>query len=156
MTWSYSGDPSTSDLDAVRFHLQDVDTADQLMTDEELQFVLDQWDGVKGSPIWAASVCADRLAAKFAREVMVSADGVSVSIEALQEKYATLAAQLRSEHKEFYGSAGGPLFGGTIFDDFADPSIKPLSFGVGMHDNPEAGPQNMSPGPDLGVPEDAI
>lgn len=159
MTWSYSGDPSTSDLDAVRFHLQDTNTDDQLMQDEEIQFVIDQWSGVKGSNVWAASVCAEKLAGKFAREVAVSADGVSVAVQELQAKYEQMALRLRTEHKEFYGTAGSPDAGGTIFDEWFDPTIKPLAFGRGMHDNMRVGQQDRSGTErplDYTVPEDAL
>ena len=40
MTCSYSGDPSTSDLDAVRFLIQDTDCSDNIFEDEEITFVL--------------------------------------------------------------------------------------------------------------------
>lgn len=144
MTWSYSGDPAASDLDTVRFHLQDTDSDDQLMPDEEIQFVIDQWQPVTGSLVFAAAVCANKLAAKFAREVAVSGDGVSVGVEALQQKYTQMAADLRAEYKEFVGSGGAPTAGGTLFDEAFDSSIKPLSFGKGMHDNHRAGAQDRA------------
>lgn len=40
MSWSYSGDPSTSKLDAVRFYLQDTDVEEPIMTDEDILFLL--------------------------------------------------------------------------------------------------------------------
>lgn len=161
MTWSYSGDPSASDLDTVRFHLQDTDESDQLLPDEEIQFVIDQWEPVTGSLVYAAAVCADRLAAKFAREVSVSGDGVSVGVESLQTKYEQLAMRLRQEYKDFVGTGGAPTAGGTIFGEEFDPTIKPLSFGKGMHDNLRAGSQDYAgkgkqSGWDNGYPEDAL
>ena len=47
---------------------------------------------------------AEKLAAKFAREVNVSGDGTSVGVEALQSKYEQLAVSLRDEHKARYGA----------------------------------------------------
>lgn len=41
MTWTYSGDPGASALDEVRFLIQDTDTNDQLLTDEELNYLID-------------------------------------------------------------------------------------------------------------------
>lgn len=160
MTWTWSQDPATSDLDAVRFHLQDTDSTDPLMSDEEIQFVIDQWVDIKGSNLWAASVCADRLAAKFAREVSVGADGVSVAVEALQQKFQTLAASLRDEYKQFFGTAGVPSAGGTLFNDNYDSTIKPLSFAKAMHDNSRVGQQDFGgsnlQGLDYTAPEDAL
>jgi hypothetical protein len=42
MSCSYSGDPSTSDNDAVRFLLQDTDCAKNIFEDEEIAWVLTQ------------------------------------------------------------------------------------------------------------------
>ena len=142
MSWSYSDDPSASDLDAVRFHIQDTDPDDPLLSDEEIEFLISKWKPVYDSLLYTAAICAETLAAKFAREVNVSGDGTSVGVEALQGKYEQLAVSLRDQHKEFAGVGGAPMVGGTLFDDYFDASIKPLSFAKGMHDNVEAGEQD--------------
>lgn len=158
MTFSYSGDPSASDIDEVRFHVQDTDSSDPLISDEEIQFLIDQWADTVGTNMWVAAMVAENLAAKFAREVAVSADGVSVAVEQLQDKFEQLAVSLRDRHKSFIGAAGSPTAGGTLFDETFDLSIKPLSFGKGMHDNMRAGRQDfagtMQRFPEL--PEDAL
>ncbi len=41
MSWSYSGDPSTSPLDAARFLTGDTDEKSPVLSNEELQFLLD-------------------------------------------------------------------------------------------------------------------
>lgn len=159
MTWSWSGDPSASDLDEVRFHLQDTDETDQLLSDEEINFTIDRWTDVVGTNVWAAAMCAETLAARFAREVSVSADGVSVAVEQLQQKYNDLALSLRDQHKSFTGAAGSPTGNGTIFDVEQDDTIRPLSFGKGMHDNIRGGIQdrgNAVDTPWFTMPEDAI
>lgn len=142
MSWNYSGDPADSDLDAVRFHIQDTDPDDPLMSDEEIEFLIDKWKPVYDSLLYTAAICAETLASKFAREVNVSGDGTSVGVEALQSKYEQLAVSLRDQHKEYAGVGGAPKVGGTLFNDYFDASIKPLSFGKGMNDNPEAGNQD--------------
>ena len=40
MTWSYSGNPGSSLLDEVRFLIQDTDTDDQLLSNEELNYLV--------------------------------------------------------------------------------------------------------------------
>lgn len=47
MSWTYSGDPSSSDLDAVRFCIGDTIETDQLLQDEEIQFLLDTYESVR-------------------------------------------------------------------------------------------------------------
>ena len=40
MTWSYSGDPAASDLDAVRYIIGDTSEDMSLLTDEEIKYEL--------------------------------------------------------------------------------------------------------------------
>ena len=136
MSWSYSGDPSESDLDEVRFYSQDTDSSDQLISDEEIQFVIDQWQPINGSNIYAAAVICEVIAARFAREVTYSADGVSVGTNELQQKYEALALSLRDQYKAMTSVLGDPDVGGILFGETYDPSMKPLVWAKGMNDNP--------------------
>ena len=43
MTTSYSGDPSASDIDNLRFILMDTDVEHPLFSDEELQYLIDTY-----------------------------------------------------------------------------------------------------------------
>jgi hypothetical protein len=142
MSWSYSGDPSASDLDECRFYLQDTEQARPLLSDEELQFLIDSWAPVKDSNLYAAAVAAEVLAAKFAAEINVTADGINVDQGSLQDKYEKLAASLRDQYKALYETGGVPsdadMDGSTDYDS----SIPPLQFGIGFQDNFEAGRQN--------------
>ncbi len=54
MAWSYSGDPSDSDRDAVRWLVQDVNTDNQLATDEEIDFELTEQGSVNGAAVAVA------------------------------------------------------------------------------------------------------
>lgn len=149
MSWSYSGDPSSSDLDEVRFYLQDTDTNDQLLTDEEVQFVIDSLANVYGSNLYAAAQCAERIAAKFAREVSISADGVVTGLNELQEKYETLAASLRAQAESNLGAGAEVFAGGTLWSDLPSQTVKPLSFAKRMHDNYRAGAQDPGSAPEF-------
>ena len=40
MTWSYSGDPSASSLDEVRFLVGDTDSTEQLVQNEEIAYAI--------------------------------------------------------------------------------------------------------------------
>jgi hypothetical protein len=141
MSWNYSGDPADSDLDAVRFYVQDTDTLDQLISDEEIEFLIAQWVPVYGSLIMVASMAAEAIAAKFAREVSYSADGVSIGVQELQQKFDALALSLRDQYKQF-DIGGGPDIGGVLYSDYPDPTIRPTIFAVGQNDNPRAGKQD--------------
>lgn len=142
MSWSYSGDPTSSREDAVRFFVQDTNAEDPLLTNEEINFLVEHWYDLYGSAIFVAAMAAETIASKFAREVSVSADGVSVGTNELQNKYLGLAKQLRAQFL-LEQVAGAPQSFGNNFEEEFDASIKPLSFGVGLFDNAEAGTQDF-------------
>lgn len=109
MTWSYSGDPASSDLDQVRFLIGDTDTDDQLVNNEEVDWSLSQFSVY----IAAAELC-DAIAAKFARKVDKSVGDLKISFSKQGEQYSKKAKQLRSR-----GSFAGitPYAGGISVSD---------------------------------------
>lgn len=153
MAWTYSGDPATSNRDAVRFHMQDTDIDRPLLSDEEVDYLIAQWYVSYGSLILVAAVGCEIVAGKYAGQVTVSADGVSVSVGELQGKYDTLAASLRDQYK--LEQAASPMLEGVMHDLVSDPTIEPLRFGIGFTDNIRVGRQdygNYDPGNWPGVP----
>lgn len=147
MTWTYSGDPSTSELDAVRFALGDTDTSFQLMQNEEINYVIALADPIYSNNFMTASICADLIANSLAREISISADGVTAGADQLQAKFQLLASNLRKMYDRIAGVGAQPFVGGV--DVFCPPdfSVKPLVFGKGFTDNLRAGQQNYG---DLG------
>jgi hypothetical protein len=135
---TYAG-PAASDKDAVRFWVQDTDVSDELLSDSEITYLLDKFLPVHPSVIFVAAMAAEVISAKFAREVSVSADGVSVGTSELASKYRDLASKLRDQAKEDLSAGAFPDLGGVMWDQYKDQSIKPLIFGVGFMDNIEAG-----------------
>ena len=93
MTWTYSGDPSGSSRDAVRFLVGDTDTNDQQITDEEIAWALTQ----RSNTYLAAALIAERIAAQYARKVDKSVDSLSISFSQRQEHYLALARQLKRD-----------------------------------------------------------
>jgi hypothetical protein len=144
--WSYSGDPADSEIDTVRFYVQDTDTLDQLITDEEIEFLIAQWTPVYGNLLMVAAMAAEAIAAKFTREVAYSADGVSIGVQDLQDKYNNLASSLRDQYKQ-YDIGSGNMVEGVLYSDYPDPTIKPTIFRVGINDNPRAGNQDSHHSP---------
>lgn len=151
--WSYSGNPANSPLDAVRFWLQDTDSDQPLMGDAEIAYVISQADPIYGSPIATAALCADILVAHFAQMVDISADGVSVSVGNLGQKFRDLAQALRATYSRLAGVGAQPIALGTSILDCADFDVKPLPFKLDMHDNPRAGAQEFNHGGDAYVPD---
>lgn len=69
MAWSYSGDPSSSTRDSIRFLCGDTDTNDQLLSDEEVDYLADQVSasGSTAATYRAAHRCLLAIASKFSR-----------------------------------------------------------------------------------------
>lgn len=153
MSWTYSGDPKTSDRDAVRFWTGDVDTTRELLSDQELDFLLTSpYDSV----LLAAAAACEVIAGRYAGEVSVSTDGTSVAVSELQNKYEQLALSLRDQYKN--EASGLPFEASSMWPVEHDPSIKPLNFGIGFMDNAEAGSQSFGdydPSSDPFYPEGA-
>lgn len=142
MPWSYSGNPASSDRDEVRFLVGDTDQLMPLLADEEIDYLLAKWQTAYDSNVWTASIAASAIANKFAGVVSINADGVSVQVGDLSARYAETAIRLREQYKS--SSVGGEVdVSNLMYDAELDPSIKPLLFGINMHDNRWAGQQNF-------------
>ena len=136
-SWSYSGNPSASTRDAVRYHLGDTDPDDPLMSDGELDYLITDWSLISTSPRLIAADAAENLANRYAREVTVSADAVTAQLQELVGNYRALAVSLRAQDAN--RNLGGPDLG-VDADSVPDPSVRPLNFSIGMHDNKRSGP----------------
>jgi hypothetical protein len=141
MTFSYSGNPSDSDKDAIRFLIQDTDEDEPFLQDEEIIFIASHWV-LSESIYYAAAQAAETIAARFAREVTVNSDSQTVSTSELQQKFQLLAERLRQMHN-MYMAGGYVDAGGMLKELWRDPTVAPLAFGTGMHDDPEAGQQDL-------------
>ena len=141
MTWTYSGDPANSQLDELRFIVQDVYETLPLLENEEMQYLLDTWMPRYDSIVYVGAIAAATISRKFATLVSVSADGVTVNTSDLSDRYAKLAEMLREESKS--SMVGGEIDITNVLIGYGyDPSLRPLRFSIGLHDNPGAGIQD--------------
>jgi hypothetical protein len=143
MAWSYSGNPTSSVRDEVRFILQDTEITLPLLQNEELDYLLSTWMPRYDSVIFVAAVAAAIIARKFAGVVNVNADGVLVNVADISARYTDMATQLRQEYRESQEVGSEVDISNLMFDAMLDPGIAPLTFGKGMHDNLEAGQQDF-------------
>jgi hypothetical protein len=157
MSFSYDPeDPGATDVASVRTLIQDVDPAHPHLSDEQIQWQIDSisdiYDDVR---MWAA-YCAEMVAAQHAGDVSISADGVTISGNQLRDQWKQLAESLRCEYKQIAGvgidAASAQLAGGA---GAVDRTLAPLTFGIGMHDNPDAGRQDFGGRERWGEPYDA-
>lgn len=131
MTWSYSGDPADDDLNATRFLIGDTDSSDQLVSDEEIEFLISSEDSV----YLAAATALEALSSKFARENSISGDGLSVSAQRSQA-FQQRAVELRKQDKRVRRKGGLPEFTGAKRTRPKDSEYQPHVFGEEMHDIP--------------------
>lgn len=143
MSWSYSGNPNNSSLDAVRFLIGDTISTDPQLQDEEINYELSEENNV----YLAAIACAQALAAKFARLVDKAVDSFRISYSQRQAHYLALANSLttRAAMKD-----GTPYVGGlTETDKLIDsqnPNMVQPEFNRKQFDEPLANtPNNVQP-----------
>jgi hypothetical protein len=133
MTWTYlNGDPATSDRNKVRFLTGDTNEGDQLLQDEEVDFLLAE----QSDPDLAAVDAAEAIAAKFARQADTQNEGLAISASQRSKAYRDIAKELRSRvdvRAEIF--AGGLTVSGkdTMADD--TDAIQP-AFKRGQDDLP--------------------
>lgn len=137
MTWTYGDDPAANSRDAVRFLTGLNDKADQLITDEEIDYVLLE----TGDDVEAAAVAIlDVLAAQFTRLYE------SRTLGERTEEYGDRAAKYRARSQEISGSGGATAAGPrapqiTVADREAalqSTARTPTQFFVGMMRNTRA------------------
>ena len=105
MTWSYSGNPGSSNLDLIRFLIQDTDTTDQLFSNEELTYLFDSY----GDAYSAAIASVTTLIAKGSRvqEESKTVGDLSLSVKsgALVAQWEALLKYLKAERFRFSPAA---------------------------------------------------
>lgn len=141
--WSYSGDPTTSAKDLVRFLIGDTISTRPLLKDAEILAVL----SYQPSPAWAAAACADAIANLFSSKVDKAIGKTSIKLSQQAEAYRKMADRLRAGGPgnlpggDGSGERVGGIFVGGV--DVAeneaireDDSIEQVSIRIGQDDNP--------------------
>ncbi len=148
MAWTYTGNPALSPLDAVRFEVQDTNEAAQLLTDEEVVYVIDQESGertpyTEKQIIRAAARCLEVLDRKFAAR----ADTVEGSLRVTYSKQAKQYAERAKELRKRAAGMNAPWTGGTTASEREarenNTSEVPALFRKGQFNIPYQGPQAM-------------
>ena len=97
MAFSYSGNPGASSLDEIRFLIGDTDTSSQLLSNEEITYLLNAYL----DPYAAAVACVVSLIAQASRSVEESKKvgdlSLSVKTGARLQQWITLKQTLESE-----------------------------------------------------------
>jgi hypothetical protein len=93
--WLYTGEPGTRTIDAVRLLIGDTDSTDQLITDNEISYLLTR----HGSINRTASEACRAIAAKFARLMNRSIGGLSADFSQKYHQYMELADSLLTKEE---------------------------------------------------------
>lgn len=135
MTWTYTGDPSATDRDEVRFLIGDTDFNKPLVQDEEIAYAVAQ----EGNNRMAAVRVARAIAFKYGSKVDKAVGDLRLSYSQLHKQYLSLAKVLAADAAVYGGIpyAGGigvsDKDGNEAKVDRVEPNIR-----IGMHDNPDA------------------
>lgn len=119
MSWTYSGNPANSQIDECRFLLGDTNVSEPIMQDEEIQYIIDMYEGNKNQILYQLF---SRAATIFARDIKRSL-GPQSEDPTERLKYFKEKAE---EYKSKISSAGLSL------PKYAHPKV----FRKGMQNNP--------------------
>ncbi len=145
---TYTWDPSelsTSQLQQVRFELQDTDASNQLLSDEEIEYA-----GTVETNLWgAAAHCAEVIARGFLRKADIKLGrAMQVTYSKMAQQYFDMAVVLR---KKALG-ANVPWVGGMSVSDkvlyLQNPDLVAAIFTKTMQENPWTGgyqPDSLPP-----------
>jgi hypothetical protein len=103
MSWTYSGNPGASSLDKVRFEIGDTISTDQLLSNEEINYVLGLYQDTK----IVAMHCCKIISRNFSRQVDYTLGPQSVRASQRAQMYLKQAEKLEKE----LSSLGGVYLG---------------------------------------------
>lgn len=107
MAWTNTNAPSTSQRDAVRYLVGDLDSTAPLVTDEVIAWEITQWPNL----YLAAASIADSIATLLGRTQGMRADGVTFGDAA--KEYRARAAGLRARGATMGNGSSGAAAGGV-------------------------------------------
>lgn len=97
MTWSYSGDPGASNLDEIRFLIQDTDTDDQLLSNEEINYLYDSYGDAYSAAVAAVGVLIAQASRAVEESKRVGDLSLSVKSGARLAQWQALMDSLKAE-----------------------------------------------------------
>lgn len=169
MTWSYTGNPATSAIDAIRNLVGDTLATDQQLQNEEITWALGENGTGLGtilSPYTdaqiyeAAVLCARMVRSRYVRRITKTIGDTKFDYTSLMKQYDALINDLVKQARRH--SSPVPYVGGISesdkdIDESNDDMVGP-NFRIGMDDNPGTLPNfngtttfTGAAGPDDGV-----
>lgn len=112
--WTYSGDPTDSAKDEVRFLIGDTDSSSQLISDEEVNYLVGIYPASAGTANFLAAAAAARsIAARYTGAVSKQVGSLRINLAERASQYAELAKTLEEAATTGAGQViGAPILGG--------------------------------------------
>ncbi len=131
MAFTWTGDPANSDLEAVRWEINDIDSTNVKFQDAEINYALDQEHSVFNA---AARLC-EQLQVRYTDAASRTMGPLKVDMGELAKTYARKALALRKRAVAFATPYGGGISKAKeeLFENDSD-LIQPV-FEEGMMDN---------------------
>lgn len=135
MTWSYSGNPGASTRDTIRFLIQDTDTSDQLLSNEELDYLITVWSDAYGAALAAVSTLIAKASRSLEESKRVGDLSLTVKSGARVQQWEALYNRLQQERYRVQG--GIPVYNANAFVSTVDRSVEEetMDFYMGQFDN---------------------
>lgn len=122
-TWSYTGNPTNSQRDACRFVIGDTDANNQLLTDQEIEWLLVQWeDNIYSAGAEGCVAIAGKFTAKADYSRSVGDLSISTQYQQQATAFLTRGDHLREQANKFgqptpayYADTDGNVFGKSNF-----------------------------------------
>lgn len=130
---TYSGDPSTSPLDAVRFYSRDTDIKKAFFSDSEINFVLTEYPNTKK----AAASLLRVLASKFALVPDVKVGDVHKSGSQIAKQLREQAQELDDQAETLLTATAPAILKDRKRAYNRDPNLVEPQFRLGIGDDPE-------------------
>ena len=129
--WSYSGNPQDSQRDAVRFLISDTDPKDPLLTDAEIDYLIEQ----EGSTNEAAVAGSQAALGRLQKLVSTSTDKIKTEYQQRFDHMVTIVAHLKSKRtkRPLNVYAGGLSMGDKASQEQDTDRVKP-AFTRELHD----------------------
>lgn len=135
MTWTYSGNPGDSTRDEIRFLIGDTDTTDQLLSDEELDYLIGVWADAYAAAIAAVSALIAKGSRDSEEAKRVGDLSLSVKSGARVQQWMMLLDRLQAERQRVQGGAPRWNANALVSTDDRAVETETTDFYLGQFDN---------------------
>ena len=132
MAFTWTGDPASSNLEAIRFYIDDKVEATAKFNDAEINYAYAQ----EGSILGAAAMLCEQLAAKYAESALSRSMGpMRIDLTNLAKSYEIKATKFRNRAQAYGAPFAGNISKSGEETYEADTDIKQPIFEKDMHTN---------------------